>query len=364
MKKLIFLAGCMMLCLLGCEGTSDQSSTGDLAGNITLYAGKSVIEADGTYVSPLTVLLMDKSGVEHDVTSEVEIYCNNGDKPIDDADFRTTEEGKYEFYAVRDFDISNTVTVRAVKGVPELPADPDEASIDFRHRMLLVQHTGNECSNCPKMMETLKVLAGDEEYSPLYHHVASHSFNTTDAAYSSAAASLSRELDVHYYPWLTFNLSDDEAYNIDDIKKRIDSYRQDVADAGISAAATVIGNSVYVNIGIKAAFDSKVRVAVWLLEDSVRSTQSGATASWQHMHDNCLRAMSGATKNECIYGKNIGKIKGGESYEFIAAIDDLGQTWNLDNCEVMVIAVSGNGTYDLMNCAVCPLEGEIEYEYL
>ena len=138
MKKLIFLAGCMMLCLLGCEGTSDQSSTGDLAGNITLYAGKSVIEADGTYVSPLTVMLMDKSGVEHDVTSEVEIYCNNGDKPIDDADFRTKEEGEYEFYAVRDFDISNTVTVRAVKGVPELPADPDEASIDFRHRMLLV----------------------------------------------------------------------------------------------------------------------------------------------------------------------------------------------------------------------------------
>lgn len=373
MKRILFFAVFLPFFLAGCEGTAPENvgetpagpGTGnisELTGTITLYTDNDIIKADDAYTAKLTVLLMDKAGVEHDVTSEVEIYCNNGDEPVADTDFRTSDEGDYEFYAVRGFDISNTVTVRAVKGVPELPAAPDAGTDGFRHKMMLLQHTGNECPNCPALMETLRLLADDDEYNSLYHHVASHSYNSSDAAYSSAASSLSKELGVHYYPWLTFNLSTENGYTLGEIKDGIDRLHKDAADAGICAAATLAGNSVYVNVGVKSEVTSKYRVAVWLLEDNIRSVQSGANASWQNMHENCLRAMAGSGKNETIYGKSIGTVEAGESYDFIAAVDGVEPGWNEDNLKVMVIVVSGED-YDLVNCAVCPLGGEVAYDY-
>lgn len=378
MKKILLMMTLLPALLVGCQGTVDPENEGsdngnggnensgngsiELVGPITLYTDRDIIKADDTSTAKLKVLLMDKSGVEHDVTPYVAIYCNSGDTPVENTDFRTSDEGEYEFYAVHGFEISNTVTVRAVKGVPELPADSDADADDFRHRMMLLQHTGNECPNCPALMETLRILADDDDYNSLYHHVASHSYNTSDAAYSSSAASLSKELGVHYYPWLTFNLSTENGYTLGEIKDAIDRLHKDAADAGICASAALAGSSVYVNVGVKSAVSSKYRVAVWLLEDNIRSVQSGANASWQHMHENCLRAMAGSGKNETIYGKSIGTVEAGESYDFIAAVDGVEPGWNKDNLKVMVIVVSGE-EYDLVNCAVCPLGGEVSYEY-
>ena len=374
MKKLLFFAGVLSLCLLGCEGTAGDegkddpdvsgTGTGDLVGTITLYADKDIIMADNSYSSNLTVLLTDKAGVEHDVTSDVEIYCEGSDVPVESPVFRTSEEGEYVFYAVRGFDISNSVSVTALKGVPNLPADSDPDWAEFRHRMLLVQHTGTECPNCPRMMETLKTLSEDEWYAPMYYHVASHSYNESDKAYSSAAVSLSRVLNTRgLYPWLTFNLSTDEGYYLSDIKEGIDVRCQEVADAGICASVSLVGNSVYANVGIKSRVTAKYRVAVWLLEDGIHSPQDNASASWQNMHDNCLRQMYGASRTECIYGKPIGIVEEGQTYDFIAAMD-LEQGWKPENCEVMIIVVESGDEYDLVNCTVCPVGGTVEYDYL
>ena len=256
MKKTLFMALLAPVFLFGCQGvTPDDSetpgggSTSDLKGTITLYADHDIIMADGSYATELTVLLTDNSGVEHDVTSDVEIYYEGNDTPLTSPEFKTSVEDEYRFYAVRGFDISNTVAVRAVKGVPALPKDSEDDATDFRHRMLLVQHTGNECPNCPRLMDVLRKLAGDEAYASKYLHVASHSYNDDDAAYSSAASTLSRALNLPgYYPWLTFNLTTNEALDLAEIKAGIDELHKDVADAGIQASAALVGNNVYANV--------------------------------------------------------------------------------------------------------------------
>ena len=376
MKKTLFMALLAPVFLFGCQGvTPDDSetpgggSTSDLKGTITLYADHDIIMADGSYATELTVLLTDNYGVEHDVTSDVEIYYEGNDTPLTSPEFKTSVEDEYRFYAVRGFDVSNTVAVRAVKGVPALPKDSDADATDFRHRMLLVQHTGSKCPNCPRLMDVLRKLAGDEAYTSKYLHVASHSYknddyNDDDAAYSSAASTLSRTLNLPgYYPWLTFNLTTNEALDLAEIKAGIDELHKDVADAGIQASAALVGNTVYANVELKAAVSSKYRVAVWLLEDNIHSMQSGATASWQNMHENCLRAMAGSTKNESIYGKPVGTVEAGESYDFIASID-MEPTWKAENCKLVIIAVAGNGDYDLVNCTVCPVGGSVSYDYL
>ena len=370
MKKNLFMSLFASVLLFGCQGvTPDDNTPGgdvtsDLKGTITLYTDHDIIMADGSYVAELTVLLTDNSGVEHDVTSDVEIYYEGSDSPIASPEFKTSVEDEYRFYAVRGFDISNTVSVKAVKGVPALPKDSEADATDFRHRMLLVQHTGNECPNCPRLMDVLRKLAGDEAYSSKYLHVASHSYNESDDAYSSAASTLSRALNLpSYYPWLTFNLTTNEALDLAAIKAGIDELSKDVADAGIQASAALIGNTVYANIELKAAVSSKYRVAAWLLEDNIHSIQSGATASWQNMHDNCLRAMAGSTKNESIYGKPVGTVEAGESHDFIVSID-MDPSWKSENCKLIIIAVAGNGNYDLVNCTVCPVGGSVAYDYL
>lgn len=373
MKKILNFLSAISFCLVSCQGTVDPGNqddanntgnTDNLEGNITLYAQKDVIKADGAYASELSVILVDSHGEEHDVTKDVEIYIEGQDEPVKDVNFKTTVEGDYAFYAVRGFDISNTVTVKAVKGVPALPADPDAAKTSFAHRMLLVQHTGNECPNCPKLMDILKHIADDEEYAFRYLHVASHSYNSTDAAYSSAAQTLSKTMNLtKYYPMVTYNLTTDDGCFEDEIKEAINSCSKESADAGISASSAVVGNQILVNVSLKAAVDSKYRLAVWVLEDNIHSPQSGATASWHNMHSNCLRLMYGSEKNEQIYGKHLGMIEAGESVDMIAAIQ-MDEEWIAENCKLLLVAVSGNGDYSLVNCTYCPVEGSISYNYL
>lgn len=373
MKKINLLAFVFAVLFSACHGTSPEDdtpvgptpggTTEELEGNITLYADKDVIEADGSYVSKLTVILMDKHGVEHDVTSDVEIYIEGEDAPIDDPDFKTTEEGVYTFYAMRGFDMSNSVSVKAFKGVPALPADTDVANTSFSHRMLLVQHTGNECPNCPKLMDILKHIGDDEQYASRYLHVASHSYNASDAAYSSASQTLSKNMGVSLYPMLTYNLTDEQGYFEEEVKEAIMTLSKEQADAGISAASAVVGDNILVNVSLKSAVDSKYRIAVWVLEDNIHSPQSGATSSWHNMHSNCLRLMYGSEKNEQIYGKHVGMVEVGESVDMIAAIA-LDQDWIAENCKLLITAVAGNGNYDLVNCIYCPVNGAVSYDYI
>lgn len=377
MKKILNFLSAISFCLVSCQGTVDPGNqddtnnagnTDNLEGNITLYAQKDVIKADGAYVSELSVILVDNHGEEHDVTKDVEIYIEGQDEPVQDVNFKTTVEGDYAFYAVRGFDISNTVTVKAVKGVPALPADTDASRTSFAHRMLLVQHTGTECPNCPKVMDILKRISEDEQYNTKYLHVASHSyqtseFNNVDPAYTPAAQSLSKNMGVSLYPMVTIDLTDNQVCFEDDIKEAILSSSKESADAGVSASSAVVGDQILVNVSLKAAVDSKYRLAVWVLEDNIHSAQSGANASWQNMHSNCLRLMYGSQKNEQIYGKHLGTVQAGQSKDIVAAID-IEENWIVENCKLLIVALSGNGDYGLVNCTYCPVEGSISYNYL
>lgn len=381
MKKLFYIIATMSLLMVSCRGnmepenegqTGDEVNTEKLEGPITISADRDVIKADGTYAAKLTVMLMDNRGIQHDVTSDVEIYCEGNDTPIAQSDFKTTEEGEYVFYALRGFDISNQVTVKAVNGVPALPADPASESVDFRHRLLLVQHTGNKCPNCPKLMNILKRIGEDVEYSPLYHHVASHSYNEDDVAYSSSAQTLSKAKNVlAFYPMLSYNLMENSSnedllaleMKEETIRRHIKELHKDAASVGISASAAHVGNSIYANISLKSAETSKYRVAVWVLEDNIHSTQSGADASWQNIHDNCLRLMYGNSKNECIYGKSLGVVEAGQTKELIAAIE-VEDNWIVENCEIVVLAVAAEGEYELLNCTVCDVDSSAPYDYL
>ncbi|MBQ8272021.1 MAG: Omp28-related outer membrane protein [Tidjanibacter sp.] len=373
MKKqlMIILSLCLGLTMAGCRGASDDpiDDGGTVTGEVLLRATTKIIRADGVDATVFSVLVTDSQGVMHDVTSEAEIYYEGNDTPLAEPQFASSEEGTYVFYAVHGFSTStNDITVRVANGIGELPEDAEPNNTDFRHRIMLLQHTGTGCYACPMMMTTLDNLSKDEAYSGLYNHVASHSYSTKeegDKAYSTDARQLSLELNPgRTYPTLGFNLALEFADELNAIKAKIDLLSQNVADVGIRTNVTLNNGVIYVNTGVKARVSGQYRVAVWALEDSIYSAQTNASSQWQNTHNNCVRKTVGDSKNECIYGATIGALKAGDSAEYVAAID-VESDWVTDNMEVIVIvtADNGQGVFDLVNCVVCPVGESLNYEY-
>lgn len=252
--------------------------------------------------------------------------------------------------------------------IPELPADPQPANTSFSHRILLLQHTGTYCPNCPQLMTSLKALAEDASYAEKYHHVAAHSYNESgDLAYSAAAANLSQAFCSGYYPELTFNLTRENtgtSISVETIRKHIDELHKDAADAGISASVLQTGSSLGVNVQVKAAKENQYRIAAWVLEDGIRCKQEGASEDWMNTHGNAVRTMAGNTLNMKIYGEKVDLLKAGETAQKSFAIT-LEDGWVAENCKVLVVvnAAGSDGRYDLVNCALCPVGGSVRYAY-
>ena len=251
--------------------------------------------------------------------------------------------------------------------IPELPADPQPGSTDFSHRILLLQHTGTACPNCPQLMASLKTLTEDDSYTEKYQHVAAHSYNQSDPAYSKAAENLSQAFCSGYYPELTFNLTKENtgtSLAVDVIKSHIDNLHQDSADAGIAASVNQTGSNLGVNVQVKAARENKYRIAVWVLEDGIRARQDGAFEDWMNTHSNAVRVMAGSTLNLRIYGENVDVLKKGETAgkSFVIGLED---GWNAENCKVLVLlnAATDDGRYNLVNCAICPIGESVAYKY-
>lgn len=249
--------------------------------------------------------------------------------------------------------------------VPELPADPQPDNTSFSHRILLLQHTGTACPNCPRLATSLKELAADPEYAAKYHHVAAHSYNQDDPAYSKAAKNLSDPF-CSAYPELSFNLTTENVgldTSVPNIKEHIDGLHKETADAGISAAVGLSGNTIVANVQIKAAVENNYRITAWLLEDNIEGRQDGATEQWQHTHNNAVRALTGTSANIGIYGEKLGIIGTGETGGKVLTISTK-EGWDMKNCKVLVI-VNGlkDGKYDVVNCAICAIGGKTGYNY-
>lgn len=367
--KSAFLSVLSLWALSSCGNTSDmKEAVPVIPGEIEFTADTDQVRSDGVDAVTFTVRVTDAEGAVHDVTKHAEIYLSYEKTPLSTNVFTTDKEGEYVFYAVYGLKVSQDIVVTAINDVPELPADPQEGNLSFKHRMLLVQHTGATCSNCPRMMEALKNLAQDASYSSLYHHVASHSYNggEADAAYSEAARDLSMAYNISgFYPMLTFNLTSTAVgSDLQEIKSTIDALKKDKADAGIAASVKLSGDDILVNVEVKAAQANSYRVAAWLLEDDIYSLQSGMSESWHNTHDNAIRYAAGKASQLSFAGDKLGRLEAGDKAGkvFVLPVD---KSWVTDNCEVLVIvtAADANGNYDVANCVLCQIGESVAYDY-
>ena len=256
----------------------------------------------------------------------------------------------------------------------------------FNHRILLVDHTGVNCGYCPMMTDRLYALAHysdpDYDFSSYYHEVQCHGSEyagTSDPAYSSAAATV----DSYYknrgtisgYPTLAINFrngkvsrgSTDSDFVENAMNYIFKTYHKPFgADAGIYVTNSVSDKNIDIDIEVTAAVSNEYKVTAWVLENNIYSpNQYGASTERHKTYHHCLRAIAGAYSSSDISGDSLGTIEAGESASKSFSVS-LDSSWVTANLEVLVIvsAPDSSGNYEVVNTALCPINGTQDYEYL
>ena len=354
--KFITLIAAAATLMVGCGGDGNEGKKP--TGGATLKADVQSVEVN----NPITFTVITDDGT--DITAEATIYDKTHDFVEVSNPFTPTEDGKYEFYAVSGNIITAAIEVMVLPSIPALPEDTNASSTEFKHRILLVDHTGNTCGYCPQMMLALKEVSETGDYHSKYYEAMSHSYAPSDPATSPAANSISSYYGVNNYPTLTYNFaySTSSSYNAEHIKQQIDAQWKESADAGIAASASLATNSVVVNAEVKAAVENDYRITAWLLEDGIEAKQTNGSEAWMNIHDNAIRQ---AVTTNPISGKELGTIKVGEKASLAMSLEILGSKWNRDNFKVMVIASAKNdkGKFEVVNVAICPVGGSVAYDY-
>lgn len=342
--------------------------TPDPTGDLVLSVSPEV----GEVGSPIT-FTVKQGDVDVTTMEDLEIYETENYTVVSNP-FTPTIDGEYTFYAVLGPNVSNRVTVTVNAVAPVIPADTNPSSTTFNHRVLIIDHTGTNCGWCPYVMSALKQLS-ESDYHTKFHEAMAHTFNSNDPSYSSAARTVSSivkktngypEANINFYHNASIGGGSNVAALCQEFKNNIDKlYKANGADAGIAAAASMTSDSVLVSIDVKAAKEQDYRVACWLLEDKVEGKQAGAFEQWQNIHNNGIRNITGQRNSGDISGDDLGVIKAGDVVNKLVEVPVISQKWVRENLKILIIvtADNGSGKYDVVNTALCPIGGSVNYEY-
>lgn len=368
-KFLYFLSTAFMtIAITGCGGSETEGGNATGSG-ISISIDKTFILSDGTDYVTIKVEQALSDGSLLDITDEAEIYVNNERQPLSSNKFSTDKAGEYTFYAVYDINISEETSLFAYNELPVAPQDTQTSNTTFKHRIMLVQHTGTACVNCPRMMESLKELAADEAYNTAYTHIACHSYldpSLPDPCASEAASNFSRLYNPEdTYPCLTFNFTKNATGTaLTEIRREIDALRKESVNVGIAADAIESNGDLLVDINVKVAQPGDYRVGVWVLEDDIYGIQSGASESWHNTHENALRAtITNAGSKTIMVGEPAEELKNGKNMTKTFRITPE-EGWKPENCKFMIyVTVPSGDSYDLVNSVVCHVGEAIQFDY-
>lgn len=363
MKRTTSLAAfcAAVLATASCSLTGEDDTP--LAGGLTISVSTSVIQANGEDAAQIYVKEGDQT-----VTDGVTIYDAKTNKPLDlpDMTFTTTTAGEYEFWAAYGTEHTDAIKVTAVDfAIPALPEDPSPTSTSFSKKLFITQFTGTECGWCPYMINIIRSVASDPDYSDKFVLAAAHTLNNTDPAYFSGP--INQAMGITGYPTVVFDMMTRFNYynNEAGFRSAFDAtYGREKAQAGISASSYYDESTVVVRVSVKAAESGEYRVGAWLLEDGIvaRQTNNGATGDF-NTHDNCVRLADSRVSSSNYTGHSLEEIKKGETAEYVFSMQ-LDSDWKKENLHLALFVSSKQGKgFAVTNAVSCPIDGSVQYDY-
>lgn len=349
---------------------------GDEPGNTDMGL---VLSVESTMVLNGDIVTFTVTDQGVDVTNEKEtvIYNYADMSEIKGNTFTTDATGRYSFFATYDSNSSNTVTITVVEGnYPAAPEDTDAKNTKFNHRILVVDHTGINCPNCPLMTDNL-IAFHKTEWADNISEVTCHagSYAAGDPANSPAANVVDQFHSPGGYPDLSINFYSGNVGNytttyflqvMSETCKNL--VKTTGADAGIAINAVDSGNnSVLATISVKSAVEQEYKVTAWLLENNIYSkNQAGASKPEHYIYNHALRSIADPYSKSDLAGVSIGTIGVGQTTTTGLELPISNTKWLKENLEILVIASAKNkaGRWEVVNTAVCPLNSSVGFEYL
>ena len=334
-----------------------------------------VLTANHTSVKPGETIEFTVTIANTDVTASSKIYDYYTNSEVTNP-YTPTESAERVFYAMYNNFKSNVLTVIVIpSSAPDFPEDTAPDSYDFNQRMLIIDHTGTGCSYCPAVKEVFKAAEENPEYNYKFNTVYSYSFSSGELCFSSAAKTLWNYFvnicktgdQLTGYPSFTTNYRFNWTGKFN-LEQRIDDMWVENPSASIALAANRDGDKLVVSAAVKSSKAQNIKISLWLLEDDIYSTQSGATASWMHTHHNVMRdAITGISTTD-ISGINFGYVTANSTLERVMEFDlFVGSSWNINNCKLIAIISAPDSNYDneyeVVNTAICELGGSVGFDY-
>ena len=285
--------------------------------------------------------------------------------------------GEMTFYVKYYNTASEQISVTVVEngggntgGNDDSTLDPDPENTNFKNRVLLVEHTGTLCGNCPSMMSALKELA-TTNYADRYNLVEAHysGLANGDPAKSDAAAIFGFVRSVRGFPGATFNYQYTKiaGASVDNLKTHIAYTWKKTAQASAGVTTKINGSSVDVEAIVKSGVTQSYRISCWLLESNIYGAQLGAWEDWHNYHNHCLREMTGVDEQIMdITGDDLGTIEEGKTADFKVSIP-IAANYKKSELSVLVIIAAPNSQFDnkyeVVNTIHCPINSTKAIEY-
>lgn len=348
---------------MGCGDDDEKLPTtpgGTDSQELVLTIHPETIYANGLDTARMTIRLGDI-----DVTDLAVLKAD--EKVTNVRNFVTKTAGVYTFYAAYKGKVSNKVQVTAL---------PDTAVVkDYRHRVLMIQHTGTWCGYCPRVSYGIYTFLNTDSRPDDVVFMAAHSSDMMSNAYSNAVNS---GLGITGYPTMTVNLKGNTRVNTDTsdpeqlakyiraatttaLRNKAKSGAEvEVGDWSTDHVLTVKG-TLFVNT------TARYRIAAWLLEDHIHASQNsvyGFPADIIDNHNNVIRTASTST----IQGEFLtagGQLDAGGSYPFEICLDAKdANILDYNNCHVAVVVTSSsNGAaFTVDNVFPCSINGKLALE--
>ena len=369
---------------------AENTTTSTRRANITLSYGETkftvqikqeaqstepVLTANCTSTKPGQSIEFTVTISNTDVTASSKIYDYYTKSEVSNP-YTPTEAAERVFYAKYNDYTSNILTINVVpSNAPDFPADTAPESYDFNQRMLIIDHTGTGCSYCPAVKEVFKAAEENPKYNYKFNPVYSYSYSSGELCFSSAAKTLWNYFvnvcqtgdQLTGYPSFTTNYLFNWTGKFN-LEQRIDEHWVENPSASIALAANRDGNKLVVSAAVKSSKAQSIKISLWLLEDDIYATQSGATASWMHTHHNVMRdAITGISATD-ISGIDFGYVSANSTLERVMSFDlFVGSSWNINNCKLIAIISAPdsnyNNKYEVVNSAICEFGGSVGFDY-
>ncbi len=256
----------------------------------------------------------------------------------------------------------------------ELPEDPYPSALDFSQKMLLLDHTGTYCGNCPLMTLALEELEKDPAYASSFTLGAVHSY-TGDPMGNALIQEISKPYVANGWPTATVNFRKNgvgayEKYQMttDKLKALIDADRKDLVPSGVASIATLDDRKLNLTLSMKAGEDGRYRIGAFIVEDGIKANQENLHPEITgnrdfNTHNNVVRTVIGRDADGGFTGIDLGRVRKGETAFTVESID-LGSGWKLENSYLVLYVTEKVGDdYVCVNSAYAPINGEAPFEY-